>query len=116
MMSLIREKLFIKKRNLESIENDIDQVRTAMLNNEFLALDRYDISIREVRNDLESKLLFLSQEKREEENRLWSDVMPLKKDLIMLMRDYKLSMVKRKALSLNFSDDSYWKNDIPPTA
>lgn len=100
LISQIRERQYIKRRNLEKINYGLDnfksqfvQVEDLCLYNEMLNLDN-----RKTRINLTQKIAGLEKEKRAEETSCWHDLGQLRKELIDLIKEYKLSSRKKELM------------------
>lgn len=104
IMSQINERLIIKKMNVERIYYDIDKCRTGILNAEDVYSRNYSANDKDARSRLEAEITRLEQEKRKEETSCWRDLVQLRKELMMIMSEYKNNSRKKKMLSMEVTE------------
>lgn len=101
LISQMRERQNIKKRNLKRIEYDIDKFNTHLaqiedlcLYNEILELDN-----RKTKISLAQKTAGLKKDKRAEETSCWRDLTQLRKELMDLIKEYRAASRKKELIA-----------------
>ena len=101
LISQIRERQHIKRRNLERIDYDVDKFKTHLAQIEDLCLynETFDFDRRKTKISLGGKIAGLKKDKRGEEIACWRDLTELRKELLDLTKEYKAASRKRELVA-----------------
>jgi len=109
LISRMREREVIKKRNLEKIDYDMDRFRTHLAQAEDLCLynEIHDLDRRKTRINLEGKIAGLGKDRRAEEISCWHDLIQTRKELMDLIKEYRATARKKELIVNPESYDRY---------
>ena len=117
LISQMRERQNIKKRNLENIDYRMDHFKSQLAQVEDLCLynEIFDLNNKKMKINLEEKISGLDKEKRAEDVSCWRDLTQLRKELIDSIGEYKTASRKREliaypgaySLEAEVEDDKY---------
>ena len=101
LISQMRERQIIKKRNLGKIDYDMDKFKTHLAQIEDLCLYNQilDLDKRKTKISLFEKITGLEKEKRAEETSCWRDLTQLRKELTDLIKEYKIASRKKELIA-----------------
>jgi len=101
LISQMRERRVIKKRNLERIDYDADKFKTELAQIEDLCLynEIFNLDNRKTKLNLDGKITGLEKEKRAEETSCWRDLTQLRKELTDLIKEYKIASRKKELIT-----------------
>lgn len=101
LISQIRERQHIKRRNLERIDYDMDKFKTHLDQIEELCLynEIFDFDRRKTKISLGGKIAGLKKDKRAEEISCWRDLTELRKELLDLIKEYKTASRKKELVA-----------------
>jgi len=101
LISQMRERQKIKKRNLEGIDYNMDNFKTQLAQVEDLCLynEIFDLDRRKTRIKIGEKITGLEKEKRAEKTSCWRDLTQLRKELTDLIKEYKIASRKKELIS-----------------
>jgi len=101
LISRVRERQTIKKRNLEKIDYDVDKFKTELAQIEDLRIynEIFDLDNKKTRIGLTQKISGLKKEKRAEETSCWRDLTQLRKELMDLIKEYRTASRKKELIS-----------------
>jgi len=101
LISQMRERRVIKKRNLERIDYDADKFKTELAQTEDLCLynEIFNLDNRKTKINLDGKITGLEKEKRAEETSCWRDLTQLRKELADLIKEYKIASRKKELIA-----------------
>jgi len=117
LISQMRQRQNIKKRNLRKIEYDISGFKTHVAQIEDLCLynEILDLDNRKTKISLAQKIADLKREERAEEISCWRDLSQLRKELMDLIKEYRSASRKKEliaspqfySLEAEIADDKY---------
>jgi hypothetical protein len=101
LISQMRERRVIKKRNLERIDYDTDRFKTELAQIEDLCLynEIFNLDNRKTKINLDGKIAGLKKEKRAEETSCWRDLTQLRKELTDLIKEYRIASRKKELIA-----------------
>lgn len=98
-ISQIKERMYLRDRNIGKIDYDICSQRNRLLQLEDLFTNGTSPITHKLKNDIERTILESEKEKRDQEVSCWRDIALLRKDLMLGMNYYKTNSRKKQLIS-----------------